>query len=337
MPPRSYFNEPRRSDYLAYASAYFPEEAFQAIAFFDQFGVPYVNNVDHLAAYVGVSSSLIRQILHKRSYHYRVFSIPKGNGDQRIILSPKTYLKVIQWWLCDNVLESAKLSDCVHGFRRGRSYITNAAAHLGANHLLNVDLRRFFPSITKDMIIHVFRRIGYSDEAALLLAELSSLNNEAPTGAPTSPAIGNIVLHEFDARLEDFAISRGLTYTRYADDITLSSAARIESEVLSMVSSLANEFGFTLNGSKTRFMGRGDRMEVTGIVINDGLRIPREWRNSARGYLHRVLTTPALYLNERHKIYGICGALKAVDPESVQSITKLADRVLGTLKTGVSL
>lgn len=336
MPPRSYYNDPRKDDFLAFATAYFPEEREHAGVFYDKFGVPFIADVKHLAAYVGVSPSMIRQILHKKAYHYRYFVLPKGDGTFRQIISPKTYLKVIQWWISDNILDVAPLGDCVHGFRRGRSYVTNAAAHLGANHILNVDVRQFFPSIRKRMIVETFQSLGYAADSSHVLSDLTSLNDEAPTGAPTSPAIGNIVLREFDEKLSSFAAAQSLKYTRYADDITLSSANWIGNDVLQFVSSLALDYGFKLNDGKTRFMGRGDRMEVTGVVINDGIKLPREWRNFARGLLFRVLQDPKQFYDQRHKVFGICGALKSVDPQVSQSITRLAEEALSAIKMGAS-
>lgn len=332
MPPRSYYIEPRAKDYVVFAKSYFGDVSQEAVDFIERSGLPFIQNADHLAAYVGVSSSLIRQILHKKSYHYRQFDLAKPDGTSRQISTPKTYLKVLQWWIADNVLCSVPIDDCVHGFVRGRSYVTNANVHLGARHLLNVDIKGFFPSLTQDMISSVFLSLGYGDDGARLLADICSLDGVAPTGAPTSPAIGNAILSDFDDAMVDVAKGAGLTYTRYADDLTFSSQDFIGQEFVETVSALMLPFGFELNDRKTRFMGSGDRMEVTGVTINKSPNLSRDWRNFARGYLHRVLNNPLHYRSEWKRVAGIYGTLKALDPNGARKLTRNARQALRLVK-----
>lgn len=306
------------------AEAFFPDELAAAQEFVEQTGLPYLRRPAHVASYLGVSPKLVRQILHKPSYHYRFFEIPKSDGSSRQITTPKTYLKIVQWWICDNILDQIPLHDCVHGFRRGRSYLTNAKVHFGQKHFLNVDIESFFPSIEEGLVEAAFVEMGYPAEGARVLRKLVTLGGAAPTGSPTSPMIGNLVLAKFDMLLADYAVARGLEYTRYADDITLSSKTWIDEGVLKDVSDLVQEFGFNLNAKKTKFMGPGDRQEVTGIVLNSSPNIPRDWCNSVRGYLHRVKMAPKKHVDEYAKIQGILGTLLAADPQEKRRITQTA-------------
>ena len=333
MPPRSYYNTPRIEDYLAFAKAFFPNEIAPATDFSITTGRPYLQADTHLAAYLGISTNIIRQILHNKKYHYRTFPLLKANGDSRLISTPKTYLKVVQWWICDNIFSTAKLSEATHGFCKGRSYITNAAAHMGTEHLLNVDIAKFFPSISQKMIISVFRELGYGDVGAMLLAQLSSLDGMAPTGAPTSPLIGNLVLRQIDDAIETVIASRGIRYTRYADDLTFSSRQRIEDDFLFEIARIVEEGGFHLNYDKTRFIGKGGRMDVTGVVINEKINLPIDWRNWARGFLKRAVRNPADYIDERDTISGIFGVLKSVDPEEERPLTHAARATLAAIKS----
>lgn len=334
MPPRSYFIEPRPSDYLAFARAYFPESFLEAQAFTKETGLPFIRSTQHLAAYLTISPSLIRQIIHRKNYHYREFPLVKSDGSARTISTPRTYLKVIQWWICDNILNCSKQLDVIHGFTRGRSFLTNAHSHLGCHHILNMDIEKFFPSITMEMISEQFRRMGYSADGADVLAELCSLRGSAPTGAPTSPTLGNLVLFEFDNDIQRFSRERSLHYTRYADDLTFSSKTRIASDVANEVESLVSRYGFRVNPQKTKFMGRGDRMEVTGVVINATPALPRQWRNWARGFLHRAAKNPTDYKGQWRRISGIYGSLKAFDPEERKRLTQKARETLNLVRPG---
>ncbi|MEE4211702.1 MAG: retron St85 family RNA-directed DNA polymerase [Parvularcula sp.] len=290
-------------------------------------GRPYIGSLLHLASYLQIEESLLRQILHRPIYHYRTFEMEQRNGKRRIIQTPRTYLKVVQWWIYDNVLSTVELSDEVHGFRRGRSYVSNAAAHLGAKHILSVDIKDFFPSIKDEHVTQVFHNLGYSMEASSMLARFCCLHGQAPTGAPTSPMIGNLVLKRLDADLSARARMIGACYTRYADDLTFSSPDYIETKFLDDVRSIVRANDFRLNDSKTKFLGRGQRMEVTGLTVNGVLRATRSWRNSTRGLLHRATRDENFRIQNLHRIIGVYGVLKAFDPEESERLTKTAKQL----------
>lgn len=334
MPPRSYFTSPRVTDYLAYCSAFFPDEYDVARTFMDETGLPYIRSELHISAYLGVSSSLIRQILHNKKYHYRTFPITKRDGSERTVHAPKTYLKVIHWWILDNILRKAPISDHAHGFSIGRGYLSNAQAHVGCNHILNVDIENFFPSIDQRMIYGVFRGLGFDASGARLLMELTSLQDQAPTGAPTSPYISNILLKSCDNKLASISETNGIKYTRYADDMVFSSSHWISDTFLGNVTSLINSYGFKLNTTKTQFMGTGDRMEVTGLVINNGrVSLNREWRNWARGYVHKSWRNPAQLSSNIHVLTGIHGTLRMIDPDGEYLLTQRCSEAIQRIKS----
>lgn len=332
MPPRSYYNEPRPSDYIAYAKAFFPEDYKIAAGFANNSGLPYISSSAHIAAYLGVSPSLIRQIIHKPSYHYREFEVKKATGETRLISTPKTYLKVVQWWICDNILEKIVFSECVHGFRKGRSYVTNANVHKNSRHILNVDVRSFFDSIKISQIANVFAALGYPEGGSLTLASLTSKDGVAPTGAPTSPMIANAIFKAADEELLEFAQNANLIYTRYADDLTFSGMSWIDEIIVEKVAEIVKRHGFELNEKKTKFMGPGDRKEVTGVVTNNGLNMPREWRNWARGYLHNIKLSPRENLAEIDKVRGVYGILTQFDVSKEKKLTRLAEEAMESLK-----
>ena len=97
------------------------------------------------------------------------------------------------------------------------------------------------------------------------------VNRHLPQGAPTSPALANLAAIRLDRRLSGLAAAAGCAYTRYADDLTFSGGddlARSRKRLASVVAGIADEEGFALNHRKTRFMRRGVRQHVTGVVVN---------------------------------------------------------------------
>jgi retron-type reverse transcriptase len=113
-------------------------------------------------------------------------------------------------------------------------------------------------------------------------------NAVLPQGAPTSPSISNLVCRRLDARLTGLARRKGGVYTRYADDLTFS----FKEDTVDLgrfrwwVDQICHQEGFIINHSKFRVIRRSQRQVVTGIVVNDELRIPREERRRFRAILH---------------------------------------------------
>ena len=100
-----------------------------------------------------------------------------------------------------------------------------------------------------------------------------------PQGAPTSPALTNIICRGLDARLKGLADSLGFTYSRYADDITLSGNGDAKQNVgkaLRRMKYIVADEGFEIHPDKTRVLHKGRRQEVTGIVVNEKPGISRK-------------------------------------------------------------
>lgn len=322
MPPRSYFLSPGLSDYANLLSAYTPDKYEAALNFQMEKALPYLPDIETLALYIGIDAALIRQILHRTSFHYRTFQLKKRNGQYRTINSPRTYLKVTQWWILDNILNRVPLNDNVHGFRIGRSFVTNANFHLGAKHILNVGIEKYFDNVSQNIVIGLFSSLGYSDAMASTLARISCLNGRLPQGSPCSPYIANTIFASADKEIYKLCESSGFKFTRYADDITISAPTYIPVLFLAEIERIVSVHGFRLNKEKTRFSGLGDRMEVTGLVINERVSLPREWRYRAKALFHQACKNPTVFKERLAEIQGTYGALLATDPGGIDPITR---------------
>jgi len=196
---------------------------------------------------------------------------------------------------------------CVHGFtRKGskRSIVTNAKAHCSpkTQHLLNIDIEDFFPSITFYRVRGVLQKKPFacSHQVATVLAHLCTFNGILPQGAPTSPFLANLVCRTMDRDLMDLAKRHRATYTRYADDITFSfSVRRAESLPVNVCSfdagiltlgrelqAIIQQHNFRINAGKSRLSTRLHRLEVTGITINEFPNVKRMFVDRIRGALH---------------------------------------------------
>jgi RNA-directed DNA polymerase len=287
-------------------------------------GLPPIPTTGSLSLFLGISPKTIFSIRQNAEQHYRSFTLTKKDGSKRNIDTPRTYLKVIQWWILDNILNNAHVAENVFGFVAGRSVLQNAIYHHGAKHVLNVDIRQFFPSISIDQVRDIFCTLGYGHDVANMLSELCCLDGRVPQGAPTSPAIANQVLKGLDKELTQLADRVGHRYSRYADDLTFSSKKWISKELIEEIQTAVAVAGFELKSEKTRFSGTGGRMEVTGIVINETLQPSRNWRKRTRATLHKLSLNPRLTRREISYLNGIRG-MAAQFPESLQ-MCKLSEQ-----------
>lgn len=143
-------------------------------------------------------------------------------------------LKEAQRWILVNILNKLELHEAAHGFRRDRSIVSNAQPHVKQDVIINFDLKDFFPSISDRRVKGLFQSFGYWEAAAtifvLLCTELEveavELDGKtyyvARARSPASPTITNLLCRRLDRRLTAMAENLGFTYTRYADDLTLS-------------------------------------------------------------------------------------------------------------------
>lgn len=252
----------------------------------------------------------MRWVISSKGDHYRTYHLKKKSGWRRVD-APRTYIKVVQHWILDNILSKIECHNCAHGFISGRSPLTNAQAHIGANFILNIDVSNFFGSINREMAFGVFRNIGFSSEISKYLMELATYDGRLPQGAPTSPCIANLYLRDFDELVSE-SLPAELTYTRYADDISLSSKSVLDRGWLDFLSDRLADSGLRVNSKKTKWLGPGDRLEVTGYVIGSALQKPRYWRKRTRALLHRAEVDADYRGANYQQINGMVGMIEGM-------------------------
>lgn len=243
--------------------------------------LPVIYTQEHLCRLVGYATEYVYAISNSASCFYRTFSIKKKNGKERIINEPLPSLKEIQDWILKEILVKINISPYAKAYVKGRSIKDNARFHKRQNKVLTMDLKDFFPSITYGRVLNVFRKVGYRENVAVMLANLCCLYNELPQGAPTSPALSNIIASGLDYKIAEFIKGKEIRYTRYADDLTFSGDF-IEGDVIKSIERIVCRQGFKINHSKTRIRKRNQRQEVTGVVVNEKLQINRELRRRIR-------------------------------------------------------
>ena len=224
----------------------------------------------------------------------------------------------MQRLILDQMLADVPVHPSAHGFVAGRSAKSGAQPHVGAELVISLDLESFFASIAAGRIYGVFTSIGYPEPVAHLLTGLCTHATPVrvlsdmpqtrdgtaafrlrrrlaaahlPQGAPSSPQLANLCAFHLDRRLAGYAAAVGATYTRYADDLTFSGSnlGVRQRGIVAAVSRITREEGFSLNAGKTRIRGRDGRQQVTGVVVNEATRVPREQYDLLRAILHNCV------------------------------------------------
>ena len=278
-----------------------------------KFNAPEFADPKTFAEAMGISLNELRFLAYNRAVskttHYKRFYMPKKTGGKRLISAPMPRLKAAQHWLLENVLYKLPVHDAAHGFVQDRSIVTNASAHVGRDLVVNWDLKDFFPTVTYRRVKGLFQSLGYSEKVATVIAlictepdaEEVELDGERyfvhvserrlPQGAPTSPAITNLLCKRFDSRLKGTADKLGFTYTRYADDLSFSTSGETKEnlqKLLWRVRAIVTDEGFNVHPDKLRIMRKGARQEVTGLTVNERVAVPREDMRRFRALVYQI-------------------------------------------------
>ncbi|HEV7275117.1 MAG TPA: reverse transcriptase domain-containing protein [Devosiaceae bacterium] len=253
-------------------------------------GYPVLLTLSHIAFLCGVPSSLVGGVVDRPQRYYRVFEVPKRRGGVRSLSAPTPFLAHVQRWILTSILARMPVHSAAHGFVPRRGIISNAEAHRNSPAILKMDIADFFGSITRQDVEKVFANAGYTPKLTYYLSRITTLYGRLPQGAPSSPAISNILMNDFDVAVSAFCESRGLIYTRYADDITIS-GDNIGSTEINRVQFELGERGLQVASEKTRLSTKSQKQIVTGISVSSGcLKLPRDRRRKLRQIVHYIET-----------------------------------------------
>ena len=271
------------------------------------------NSKPDFARLLGIDPVFMTRVIYIRNTDnlYSQFAIKKKNGSDRIISAPASELKEIQSKLSD------LLQDCLnnlrenleednhfsHGFERNRNIITNAEKHKSKKWVLNIDLCNFFDEFNFGRVRGYFLKnnnFSLNTELSTLIAKIACHQDKLPQGSPCSPVITNLILVSLDRRLSNLCNSVGCTYTRYADDITISTNKKEfpkeiireqEDKFITLNKKFLKEItssGFKINHKKLRLLDKKNRQEVTGLTVNRFVNVDRRYAKTVRAMAHRL-------------------------------------------------
>lgn len=276
-------------------------------------------SLGHLASLTGASANYLRSVVDRSTDPYLEFERPKRTGGSRVISAPDPILMVVQRWLLDHALTHVRPHANSFAYQLGRSSIHCSQMHVGARWLVKMDLRNFFGTVNEYHVYRIFREANYSSLVSFELARIVTRVQASPVlyggkerkkypvirgyaviskgvlpqGGPTSGMLANAVMRKVDKSLAELASSAGLTYTRYSDDLTFSTAGTWTRDAartfLVRSTRIIENAGFELQKNKTRVIPPGARHVVLGLLVDDDrVRLMPEFRKKIEGHIRNV-------------------------------------------------
>lgn len=325
--------------------------------------MPIIETDKELAAFLQIDYKTLRYLVYHRDVvtfdNYYRFDIPKKSGGTRHIAAPKTQLKTAQRQILEQILQKVEVSDLSHGFIKSRSVLTSAKTHnTSPDLLINIDLENFFPTITFERVRGVYQSFGYSGYIASLLAMICTYcermpleikgqikyiktsDRILPQGSPASPMITNIICKTLDKRINGLCQKLGITYTRYADDMSFSYTGNTDDfdigDFLNSVNKIIESEGFHMKKEKTHILRKNNRQYITGIVINnEEIGVPKKWVKILKASIHNAQKLKAAGGSVSNKtiqeISGKIAWLKSVNAKRYQKVINEGTNFLKSL------
>lgn len=270
--------------------------------------------------------------------HEKIFML---NG--REIVKPNTTLKAYLSFLNRILFERLPINkEAVFSYRKGVNAVDAVRRHQGNKFFFQCDITNFFTSIDCDIVQEAIERgagdIPVSDisDWMLKIINIVTYNGSLPAGYSTSPVISNTCLFDFDNEFSKFCEKKSMVFSRYADDIIVSS--KHESFLLDVPfeieRSLCSNFDgkLRLNPEKSKFLRPGNRVKLLGIMIlpNGRVTVDIKYKKDTEVGLHYYINAPeklAEFMDEKiedaiSKLSGWLNYINTVDPEYLDKLKK---------------
>ena len=275
--------------------------------------------VDLIAESLSLEKPYIKKLINRSAYYYKTYYIDKPSGGKRRIQHPSPELKTLQYWCIYNIFSKLPVSDYAYAYKKGLSIKHHAYAHLRGRFILHLDIIGFFESINSQHLSNVLIRnkeLFMDFDVELSLEEICGIclrKNTLCIGAVCSPIISNVIMYNFDNESAKYCKDRKLTYTRYADDIYISSSEFIDEDILDYFRVKLKEMDFVVNEKKTRFMSSKNRQAVTGLIIthDKNVSVGLNMRNKVKSLLYEKMVKG---IGDPEVIMGYMSYIKDIEP-----------------------
>ena len=246
-------------------------------------------------------SSLVRfeKILKSPKSHKKV--VIEKNGKTRTIFVPNKIVKMAQRFYLDNYLSTIKCHPNCFSYQKGKSTLSMVEHHKGNKYFLHLDIKHYFDSMDWDLFVELINRRFPSTKLAQTLDEKNKKDSCSiltfrklfRQGSVTSPYISNLYLYEFDEIVSLYVnekIASG-KYTRYSDDLIISSSKRIDNSIINFISEELKKYHLRLNYKKVNFSSLNSSVKIVGLSLksNGDITIPTIIKTKTKDMIYKLL------------------------------------------------
>lgn len=280
-----------------------------------------IRSLRALAAALQTSLQDLQRVAQASDRLYRSVSVPKTDGTKRDAFDAYPELKAIQKRIQRRLLVHVQYPDYLTGSLKGRDARRNATLHANAAIVACEDVQSFFPSVSSALVEEIWKRFfGFAPDVAALLTALTTRCGSLPQGAVTSSYLANLAFWSKEPELQRLLALRGITYSRYVDDITISSRQPLGNKELawciSQIYGMLASCGMKPKRRKHEVWRRHGRMFVTKLLVNARPALPDTERQAIRA---------AVFQMERQVQSGVCSERAAF--EMTTRLARLTGRV----------
>ena len=188
-------------------------------------------------------------------------------GKKRTIDHPNLSLSIIHSRIFE-LLRRITPPDYLHSGVKGRSYISNAEAHIGPFPVCTLDIKSFYPSTTFTRVYNCYHKVFLcSPDVSFFLTKVSTNGEFLPTGSQLSQILAFYCHKEIFDTIYNNSIKDNFTMTCYVDDITISGNGLNKKWIYDNVKKVIKSKG--LEYHKEKFYLKFEHKLITGVIVND--------------------------------------------------------------------
>lgn len=284
---------------------------------------------NELLEVLDINQDTIKLLIEKANRFYRMTRIPKRRGGYRIIYQPSPVIKMIQHFLKEKYFEKCNISLHATAYIKGKSIIDNVRPHIKNKHFLFIDIKDFFGSLDyiniRNCLMHQEVFLNFDEESINDVMKICTYKNKLTQGAVTSPILSNIYMFNLDQEFNRLVnqLPNG-KYTRYSDDITVSSSELIDKSILIQIRSLFSMYNLHVNIEKTYFCSNMQKVQITGlrIINNNRLSLNTIKKKNIKNMIYHVLKSTESSLESKQQVLGHLNYLASIDKKYYNKLQK---------------
>lgn len=279
-----------------------------------------IGTIAKLARALGKEESFLRELANNANGMYKEVLIKKVNKTPRLTFDAQGQLKVVHESIKNRILSRVRFPEYLHGSLKGCDSVTNAALHTNKKIIICEDVQQFFPSVSSLLVMDIWKNLfHFSEEVATLLTALTTKDGAIPQGAKTSSYLANLVFWRDEPLLQAKLAQKGIVYSRYVDDIALSSESFLQkseqTKVIADVYGMLRKHGLFASRKKGKHQVFSDSgvMKVTKLIVNKKPSLSKVKRSQVRAQVHQA-TTQSVSIEILNKAAQSAGQLGRFHP-----------------------